>query len=228
MPLPFMRLSTRRSTRIYALDEVPEDVILRCVDAAQVAPNSSNLQCWELHRVSDATRKEQLVKACLSQPAAATAPELFVFVARPDVWKRNNQWMLQEFDRRGNMPEKAYQYFTKITRIAYTQGALLGQTVWFAFRACENPLPGAHRLERHEGLGAQKHGFVSGALHAGDARGRVRHMPDGRHGQRPGQTHPAAAAKSQICMVVSAGKRTEKGVYGDRFRFSRDTFYKEC
>ena len=69
----------------YALDEVPEDVILRCVDAAQVAPNSSNLQCWELHRVSDVTRKEQLVKACLSQPAAATAPELFVFVARPDL-----------------------------------------------------------------------------------------------------------------------------------------------
>ena len=37
---------------------------------------------------------------------------------------------------------------------------------------------------------------------------------------------PAAARKAEICMVVSAGKRTEK-VYGDRFRFSRDTFYKE-
>ena len=69
---------SRRSTRIYALDEVPEDVILRCVDAAQVAPNSSNLQCWELHRVRDATRKEKLVKACLGQPAAATAPVLAV------------------------------------------------------------------------------------------------------------------------------------------------------
>jgi nitroreductase len=34
--------------------------------------------------------------------------------------------------------------------------------------------------------------------------------------------------KAEICMVVSAGKRTAKGVYGDRFRFSRDTFYKEC
>ena len=29
--------------------------------------------------------------------------------------------------------------------------------------------------------------------------------------------------KAEI-MVVSAGKRTAKGVYGDRFRFSRDTF----
>ena len=31
--------------------------------------------------------------------------------------------------------------------------------------------------------------------------------------------------RSEICMVVSAGKRTEKGVYGPRFRFKRGTFY---
>jgi len=30
-----------------------------------------------------------------------------------------------------------------------------------------------------------------------------------------------------VCMVVSAGKRTEKGVYGERFRFARDTFFHE-
>ena len=43
-------IDSRRSTRIYAKDEVPEDVIRRAAEAAQKAPNSSNLQCWELYR----------------------------------------------------------------------------------------------------------------------------------------------------------------------------------
>ena len=94
-------VDSRRSVRIYAADGVPDDVVERCVDAAHKAPNSSNLQCWELHRVSSADKKQALVEACLGQPAASSAPELFVFVARPDLWKRNNRWMIEEFDRRG-------------------------------------------------------------------------------------------------------------------------------
>ena len=50
-------VDSRRSTRIYAQDGIPDDVIDRVVDAAQKAPNSSNLQCWELYRV--ASRREQ-------------------------------------------------------------------------------------------------------------------------------------------------------------------------
>ena len=97
-------IDSRRSTRIYAEDPVPEDVIRRAAEAAQKAPNSSNLQCWELHRVKERTRKARLVDACLGQPAAATAPELFVFVARPDLWRRNNAWTIEEFDRRVPVP----------------------------------------------------------------------------------------------------------------------------
>ena len=69
-------VDSRRSTRIYAQDEVSDDVIARVVDAAQKAPNSSNLQCWELYRVKDDQKKSLLVEACLGQPAAATAPRL--------------------------------------------------------------------------------------------------------------------------------------------------------
>jgi nitroreductase len=31
-------------------------------------------------------------------------------------------------------------------------------------------------------------------------------------------------SRAEINMVISAGKRTSKGVYGERFRFPRDTF----
>ena len=32
-------------------------------------------------------------------------------------------------------------------------------------------------------------------------------------------------SRAEVCMVISAGKRTAKGIYGSRFRFERDTFY---
>ena len=222
-------VDSRRSTRIYAKDEVPEDVISRVVDAAQKAPNSSNLQCWELYRVKDQQKKNELVEACLGQPAAATAPELFVFVARPDLWRRNNAWTLKEFDRRGNMPERAYQYFTKITRIAYTQGAFAWiKRLWFAIRGLLKPTPrepvgwGDMRVWAHKSTALSAAHFML----AMRAEGYDTCPMEGMDSKRVKRLL-ALPRKAEICMVVSAGKRTEKGVYGERFRFVRDTFFFE-
>ena len=104
-------VESRRSVRFFSSDPIPQDVIDQCIDAALLAPNSSNLQCWEIHHVADEEKKKELAKYCLGQPAATTAKELFVFVTRPDLWKRNNQWTLDEFDRRENMHESASQSF---------------------------------------------------------------------------------------------------------------------
>ena len=221
-------VDSRRSTRIFAADPVPEDVIDRCVDAAQKAPNSSNLQCWEVHHVKSKDKKSALVEACLGQPAAATAPELFVFVARPDLWHRNNAWTLTEFDRRGNMPERAYQYFTKITRIAYTQGVFAWvKRLWFPIRGLTKATPRepigwadmrvwAHKSTAlsaaHFMLSMRAEGFDTCPMEGMDSK-RVKHIL-----QLP--------RRAEICMVVSAGKRTERGVYGERFRFDKGTFYK--
>ncbi|MEE2918593.1 MAG: nitroreductase family protein [Bacteroidota bacterium] len=222
-------IDSRRSTRIYAEDPVPEDVIRRAAEAAQKAPNSSNLQCWELHRVKERTRKARLVDACLGQPAAATAPELFVFVARPDLWRRNNAWTIEEFDRRGNMPERAYQYFTKITRIAYTQGLFAWvKRIWFPLRGMVKATPRepigwsdmrvwAHKSTAlsaaHFMLAMRAEGFDTCPMEGMDRR-RVKSIL-------------SLPRRAEICMVVSAGKRTEKGVYGERFRFGMDTFFFE-
>lgn len=221
-------VDSRRSTRIFAADPVPEDVINRCVDAAQKAPNSSNLQCWEVHHVKSKDKKSALVEACLGQPAATTAPELFVFVARPDLWRRNNAWTLTEFDRRGNMPERAYQYFTKITRIAYTQGVFAWvKRLWFPIRGLTKATPRepigwadmrvwAHKSTAlsaaHFMLSMRAEGFDTCPMEGMDSK-RVKHIL-----QLP--------RRAEICMVVSAGKRTERGVYGERFRFDKGTFYK--
>ncbi|MDA9755557.1 nitroreductase family protein [Flavobacteriales bacterium] len=222
-------VDSRRSTRIYAKDEVPDDVIARVVDAAQKAPNSSNLQCWELYRVKDDRKKSLLVEACLGQPAAATAPELFVFVARPDLWKRNNAWTLQEFDRRGNMPERVYQYFTKITRIAYTQGAFAWvKRVWFPIRGLSKATPrepigwGDMRVWAHKSTALSAAHFML----AMRAEGYDTCPMEGMDSKRVKRIL-SLPRKAEVCMVVSAGKRTEKGVYRERFRFARETFFHE-
>ena len=62
-----------------------------CLELTVLAPNSSNLQPWEFYWVRDKVKKEKLVNYCLGQPAASTAQELVVAVARPDYWKVNQK-----------------------------------------------------------------------------------------------------------------------------------------
>ena len=80
---------SRRSTRVFHDEPIPEKVMRRCLDLTVLAPNSSNLQPWEFYWVRDKQKKEKLIRYCLSQPAATTAQELVVCVARLDTWRRN-------------------------------------------------------------------------------------------------------------------------------------------
>ena len=87
-------LDTRRSVRVYTDEEIPEKIVNKCLENALKAPTSSNLQTWEIYWVRSKDNKDKLIKACFSQPAAKTAKELFVFVARPDHWRRYYDLML--------------------------------------------------------------------------------------------------------------------------------------
>jgi nitroreductase len=221
-------VESRRSVRIYSDDPVPEDVVARCIDAALLAPNSSNLQTWQIHWVRSPEKKAALVEACLGQPAAATAQELFVFVARPDLWRENNDRMLARLDADPNVPERGKQYYRVITKIAYNQGpfGLLApfKWLWFTVRGLTKPTPrepiglGHMRIWAHKStalaaahfmLALRAEGFDSCPMEGLDSA-RVKRLLD----------LPAAAG---ICMAVSAGRRAEGGVYGPRYRFPRET-----
>ena len=67
-----------------------------CLELTLLAPNSSNLQPWQFYWVRTLSKKNKLIDYCLSQPAAATAQELVVAVARPDFWKINQKRMLEK------------------------------------------------------------------------------------------------------------------------------------
>tara|TARA_B110000211_G_scaffold13070_1_gene13660 strand:- start:910 stop:1683 length:774 start_codon:yes stop_codon:yes gene_type:complete len=222
-------VNSRRSVRFYSDDEIPQNVIDSCLDAALKAPNSSNLQAWEIHHVISQDKKKELIRLCLGQPAASTAKELFVFVARPDLWKRNNKWMIEEFDRRGDMPEKAYQYFRKITPMIYSTGVfgVLAPFKWLFYniRGIRKPTPRepmgragmavwGHKSTAlacaHFMLAMRAHGFDSCPMEGLDSR-RVKKLL-------------GLPKQAGITMAISAGKRAEGGIFGDRFRFDKKSF----
>ncbi len=82
-------LTARRSIRVFDGEPIPEEVMRDCLRDAVLAPSSSNLQPYELYWVRDAERRTRLAEACLGQPAASTAGELVVVVARRDLWDTN-------------------------------------------------------------------------------------------------------------------------------------------
>ena len=222
-------VESRRSVRIYAHEPVPEEVVRRAMDAALKAPNSSNLQAWEIHWVRAVEKKAKLAEYCLGQPAATTAQELFVFVARPDLWKRNNNRMIAHLRSTPGTSEKAFQYFEKITKLVYNQGPFgmfrPFKWIWFTVRGWGQPTPrepihlGHMDVWAHKTtalacqtfmLAARAEGFDSCPIEGLDSK-RVKRLL-------------GLPRRAGITMAISMGKRAEGGVYGPRFRFPSEDF----
>ena len=116
-------VESRRSVRVYDGTPVPEDVMRNCLDLALLAPNSSNLQPWEFYWVRSADKRAALVEACFSQPAAKTAAEIVVVVARTKTWRDNARRMLELMQQADPPPPMAVaDYYKKLVPLAYTVG----------------------------------------------------------------------------------------------------------
>lgn len=114
---------SRRSTRVFTDETIPAEVMRKCLDLALLAPNSSNLQPWEFYWVRDRQKKIELARLCLGQPAATTAQELVVCVARLDTWNRNRRIMLEVMEASGmKIPESVLPYYGRLAPLVYNQG----------------------------------------------------------------------------------------------------------
>jgi len=225
-------VESRRSVRKYNDEPVLEEDMMQCLELALLAPNSSNLQPWQFYWVRDEKKKELLVDYCLGQPAAATAQELVVCVARHDFWKENAKRMIELFKEKGDkIPKTAIVYYKKIAPLAYNQGplgifGLLKRVVVF-FRGISIPTPrepgsyGDMKIWAHKStalacenlmLSLRAFGYDSCPMEGMDSK-RIKKML-------------GLPRKAQISMVISAGKRAENGVYGERVRFDSDHFIK--
>lgn len=93
----------------------------------------SNLQPWEFYWVRSPEKRKELDRLCMSQPAATTAAEIVIAVARTDTWRKNSKQMLEVFDSMAKktgqkLPKPALDYYRKLVPFAYSVG-------WFSVLA---------------------------------------------------------------------------------------------
>ena len=115
----FELIDKRRSVRKFSNETIPGEVIIKALNGALLAANSSNLQPWEFYWVKNKNNKSDLIKACFSQNAAKTAQELIVAVSRIDTWKRNRCLVLENYKIRGNLLPFIEKYYTKLIPLSY-------------------------------------------------------------------------------------------------------------
>ena len=223
-------IRSRRSTRVYSDEKIPESVVRKCLEFATLAPNSSNLQCWEFYWVRDPNKRKELVKLCLGQPAASTAQELIVCVARLDTWKRNSKLILDHLESdAASVPEAKLHYHRKIVPLAYGQGPLytlgplkkMAIAIMGMFRVVpRGPASKADmRVWAHKStalacenlmLSFRAFGFDSCPMEGMDER-RVQKLL-------------GLPRSAEVCMVISAGKRAKHGIYDNQFRLNPSLF----
>lgn len=112
----------RRTVRDFLPDPVPEEVLRRCLEAARLAPSSSNLQPWEFILIRDPKARDEADRICLDQAPNRTAPLLIAIVAHRDTWKRNRDEILRIHAERGSLRASMTKYYRKLIPLVYLSG----------------------------------------------------------------------------------------------------------
>lgn len=233
-------LHFRRSVRVYDQDQpLDSEKVKHCLELATLAPNSSNMQLWEYHHITDAALRAQISTACLNQTATATASEIVVFVTRQDRYKQRARFIL-DFERgniQRNSPEARQakrikdreMYYGKLMPFLYSRFlGIIGLirkvlvSVIGLFRPIVRQVSeGDMRVVVHKScaLAAQtfmiamaNEGYDTCPLEGFDSRlvKKALQLPRG----------------AEINMVVSCGiRKGEKGIWGERCRVPFEEVY---
>lgn len=224
----FEVVQKRRSIRKYSDKKVPAEVMVKAIDTALLAPNSSNAQTWQFHWVRTEEKKKNLAKACLGQGAATTAQELLVVSVRPSMWKKTSEDILKNGIPTG-MDKQFLPYYGKLIPFMYGM-QILAPIKWlvYNFMGLFKPTPrrpwsikdrqemcvkSAALACQNFMLAISAQGFDTCPMEGFD-ESRVKKII----GSKCGDT---------IVMVISVGERIERGVWGERFRSPKDWFVHE-
>lgn len=88
-------LNYRRSVRVYDREkQIDTEKVKHCLELATLAPNSSDMQLWEFHHITQPELLAKVSRACLDQKATSTASQVVVFVVRRDLYKKRAKFIL--------------------------------------------------------------------------------------------------------------------------------------
>jgi nitroreductase len=222
----FETVTQRKSIRKFTPDLVNDQVIEKALDAAILAPNSSNLQTWDFYWIQTPSLKKLAVEACLSQAAARSAQHLVAIVADPKLWKRSNPEMIR-FTESVQAPNLVKAYYSKLIPWVYRWGFLnsFAAVKWVATTCIGIFRPigrGPHSLRS-----LQEVSIKSAALAAENfvlaitAQGYATCMMEGFDEQRVRKLLKLPRT-ARVVMVIAVGKESERGTWGPRFRLPRE------
>jgi nitroreductase len=223
-------VNRRRSVRVYTSEPTPDAVIDKALDAALLAPNSSNTQTWNFYWVKSTAAKEKIVEACLSQSAARNAGHLMVVTADPRLWKRSQKPMLHYLNSI-KAPQHVLDYHNKIVPLLYNWGPLniLAPIKWLIFSGIGlfRPMARAPCTRRD----SQEVAIKSAALACENfvlaiaAQGYSSCMMEGFDEYRVGRVLKVTNTE-RVVMVISVGVEGTDGSYGPRFRIPKSEVVK--
>lgn len=117
----FEAIAQRRSIRKFTEVRFPDEAVRRALEAALLAPNSSNVQTWDFHWVKSSDLQKGLIEACMSQSAARTATQFIVATVNPRLWRRSSPYLLKYVEE-VSAPKMVQQYYRKLIPITYSPG----------------------------------------------------------------------------------------------------------
>jgi nitroreductase len=225
-------IQKRRSNRKFDPNvEVPDQVIQKSLERAILSPNSSNMQLWEFYWIKDPALQKDFHEYCLNQNAARTAKQLVVFVTRQDHWKQRVQWHL-DLIKKGitgaSTPsqDKLMTYYGKLMPLAYGTD----QFGFLSFiRRSLSSLIGAFRpMTRMKGRADQRITVHKSCALA--AQTFMLSIAAEGFESCPMEGFDAVRVKkalglppmAEVNMIISVGKGTEAGIWGERNRVPYD------
>lgn len=233
MPEPtfYEAVQSRRTVRDFLPEPVPQEVLDRALDAARLAPSSSNLQPWEfvIIRAPEARRAANAI--CLGQQPATTAPLLLALVTHRETWKRNRNEILRTFASRGPLRKSMETYYRKIIPVIYTTGpfGILGPFKRGFSRLASLFKPTPNLLAREDvRIMAHKSTALAAAtfMLALRAEGFDSCPMEGFDPWRA-KALLGLPRGAEVNMFLAVGKRSDQGVWWDRVLMPRDWTVRE-
>jgi nitroreductase len=217
----------RRSVRIFD-QEAPfnHQSVQKCLEAAILAPNSSNMQLWEFYRIPETSHlKDQISNLCMRQKAATTARELVVIVTRRDKWKSraaaNLAYIKETYkDTPGKKQKQAEAYYGNLVPKLYSKYPLWSFTKKIIAWSMSLKRPMVREVtEADVRVSVHKSAALAAMtfMYAMKAEGYDTCPMEGFDSARVKKllNLPKAA---EINMIIGCGKGLPEGVYGNRFR----------
>jgi nitroreductase len=227
----YSAVESRRTVRDFLPDPVPQEVLDRCLDAARLAPSSSNLQPWEFIIIRDPETRRLANAACLDQMPAKTAPVLIALVTHRDTWRRNRDEILRIFEGRGPLRPSQASYYRRIIPVIYTTGpfGVLGPLKRAFSRLASRFKPTPNLMSRSDiRVMAHKSTALAAAtfMLAMRAEGFDTCPMEGFDPWRAKALLDLPRG-AEVNMFLAVGRRSEKGVWWDRALVPREWAVRE-